>query len=93
MSGVAEHRWADRLAGIGVPHPDGVIVAARNDPAPIRTKRHGGHFVGMAGQRCADLLTRVGIPHPQGVVVCRTEMMRCPSGLNATHFCRARDGR
>ena len=36
MSGVAGQRRADRLAGVGVPQPHGVVVTAGDDPLARR---------------------------------------------------------
>jgi len=58
---VAGH-GADGLAGVGVPHPHGLVVAAGGQPVPVGAKCHTAHRAGVAGQGVADGLAGVGVP-------------------------------
>ena len=75
---------ADGLAGVGVPQPHRVVVAAGGDARAVGAERHTAHRVGVAGQR---LRRRAGrCPRPTAAP-CRRQLpeaMRLPSGLNAT---------
>ena len=44
-SGVAGQRCADRLAGVGVPQPHRLVVAAGGDAVPVGAERHTEHRV------------------------------------------------
>ncbi len=60
---------ADRFAGVRVPQPHGLVVAAGDDAVPVGAERHAAHPVGVAGQRVADRLPGGRIPQPHGVVL------------------------
>ncbi len=75
---------ADGLAGVGVPQPHRVVVAAGGDAVPVGAERHTGHRVGVAGER---VRRRVGrCRRPTAAPSCPRCRRRCgcPSGLNAT---------
>ena len=84
-AGVAGERGAEGLAGVGVPQPHGVVVAAGGERVPVGAERHAVHRAGVAGERGAEGLAGVGVPQPHGFVVAAGGE-RWPSGLNATLF-------
>ena len=66
--GVTGEGLAARLAGVGVPHPHGLVGATGDDPPPVGAERHTGHRVRVAGQRAAYRVAGGGVPHPHHLV-------------------------
>ena len=67
---------ADGLAGVGIPQPHRLVVAAAGQPVPVGAERHTEHRVGVAGQRRAEGLA--GVRRPTTAPCCRRR--RWPGG-------------
>ncbi len=82
--GVAGERLADGLAGVGVPQPHRVVVAAGDDAVAVGAERHAGHRVRCARSAAGRSGWPVSASHSRTVLSSLPETMRLPSGLNAT---------
>jgi hypothetical protein len=65
---VAAERLPGRLPGGGVPQPDGLVVTARDESAPLGTEGHTQHIAVVAVERLPDWLSGGGVPQSDCLV-------------------------